>query len=1028
MPVIREKRQIGSAGPVGVVRMNLGESEKYSRLADATQKLTSLGIKEMGRQARIQGEKMAQEVSDANIIALNPETGKPKALDWVGEGRFFGRAGAEAYERVVKERFQSSMENELKLKAGEIALKFKNNPYGAEQYKQQMDEYLKSMALGSEVDGKPTYYTNFIMEQGAQYIASTTLHMQEEQINRQRQVTANSIIENADARLDAVRDYAKLGKDATVLIESITESISDGENSFLLNQGAVDKYRTAAASAYAQGIIDKNFEKLGHVAANNVATAIALGDATGLTAEEKDVFDEASRFMSRTVNINGEEIQVLDYDALSSVSGYAASSAQAVENDYNADIKARRFDIALEDQRLITDIILDTASHVSMLDDSDIPLGIASQNIVGRYTNDVETLRSRALDTESSVAEFESEVQQVRQSYAKQLIASAYEAIEGDPQSVQAMINRALDDRDTSNLTGKGKAALDAVIQITTDQDNNFLDGVVSDYASSDVRSTAAYASEQALFQQELSTGYIKNISNSSSIQTANELLAEFEGRVSSFNFLSSTQQRRYVEEARNQAASVLLGSMTNKFITDENGNRRKVTSADMAAAAAYAANPDDRDGVPQELIDAVDMAKLKHGTAGYTESRLVQLTSRLSNQEAKAAARDKNKQEVAKMLSSTPTDDTPSNRELAERIVSEGIDDPEAYFRGNGVIDYSNPATQKLYAVIESGVVPKALATNLNHLATGVFVGSENEARGLMALYAHFSDQPRGNDKINAWKRTGLNDATIAKLESIKYLTLSLDVNPSDAAKQVEEARSPAMRDARIAAFNEVNGATSDVDFVLKSVPDAATNPEARKMLTALAQSLYGSIDASEMDDVLFDYYDRSFAQTEGYIKDFGSVSGFRSQFALNAVFPNQELKSYFINKVNVEVAIAMQKAGETPKMISDRNIKNRAFLMPIASSSGGVANYMLMEERSGVLSPVINPDSGIPFQFSTAEKDVVEMAEKLAVKKFNALPTVEEIKDMRAQKAKEAEMLTGTGTTGTGVSPAGSEFPGLN
>ena len=186
--------------------------------------------------------------------------------------------------------------------------------------------------------------------------------------------------------------------------------------------------------------------------------------------------------------------------------------------------------------------------------------------------------------------------------------------------------------------------------------------------------------------------------------------------------------------------------------------------------------------------------------------------------------------------------------------------------------------------------------------------------------------------------------------------------------------------------------------------------------------------MEAGEIQKSLAEYYDRTFVDTEGYIKDYASMSGTKSQYALDAVFTNQELKSYFINKVNVEVAIAAARFGGQAKMISNSNIKNRAFLMPLGSSSGGVVNYMLVEERSGTIVPVQNPETGIPFQFSTAETDVVQEAQRLAVKTYNTLPTLEQVKDMRAQRAKNANKLTGTGTTGVGVSPAGSEFPGLN
>ena len=87
MPVLREQRQVSSIGPVGVVRSRGGDAERYNRLANATQQLTELAISEMGRQAERSGAEKAQQLDIEKITAINPETGKPEALDWINSSR-----------------------------------------------------------------------------------------------------------------------------------------------------------------------------------------------------------------------------------------------------------------------------------------------------------------------------------------------------------------------------------------------------------------------------------------------------------------------------------------------------------------------------------------------------------------------------------------------------------------------------------------------------------------------------------------------------------------------------------------------------------------------------------------------------------------------------------------------------------------------------------------------------------------------------------------------------------------------------
>jgi len=294
MPVIREKRQVESAGPVGVVRMNLGEAEKYSRIADATQKLTSLAIKEMGRESARQGEEMAQAVVSSKITSINPKTGKPEALDWVGESRFVGRVGAEAYTRVINDRFQQEIENEIKEKAGELALKFENDPYSPEKYEQQMNNYLKEMASASEENGQPTLYTNFIMSQGAQYVTATKLNMMQERNRREREKLGVSIglknTENVEAAY-LMGQSGQVDKFAPFLESSVNRN-KDGENANITKRGTHSVHENAMQTAFVQGRLDVIFEGKSRTTRLKIIDAIRRKKTDGLSSEVKAAIDE----------------------------------------------------------------------------------------------------------------------------------------------------------------------------------------------------------------------------------------------------------------------------------------------------------------------------------------------------------------------------------------------------------------------------------------------------------------------------------------------------------------------------------------------------------------------------------------------------------------------------------------------------------------------------------------------------------------------------------------------------------------
>ena len=294
MPVIREKRQVESAGPVGVVRMNLGQTEKYNAIARATQQMTELAIKEMGRESERQGEQMAQAVVSSKITSINPKTGKPEALDWVGESRFMGRVGAEAYTRVINDRFQQEIENEIKEKAGELALKFENDPYSPEKYEQQMNNYLKEMASASEENGQPTLYTNFIMSQGAQYVTATKLNMMQERNRREREKLGVSIGLKNTENVEAAYLMGQSGQVAefSPFLESSVNRNKDGENANITKRGTHSVHENAMQTAFVQGRLDVIFEGKSRTTRLKIIDAIRRKKTDGLSSEVKTAIDE----------------------------------------------------------------------------------------------------------------------------------------------------------------------------------------------------------------------------------------------------------------------------------------------------------------------------------------------------------------------------------------------------------------------------------------------------------------------------------------------------------------------------------------------------------------------------------------------------------------------------------------------------------------------------------------------------------------------------------------------------------------
>jgi len=299
MGVIREKRQVSGPRPVGVIRRDTGVGEKYRAIAEASQKLTSLAIEELGRTAAIQGEQRAQALTASEITAINPKTGKPEALDFVRDNAFIGRVGLEAYQRVVNERFQTEIEQDIKEKAGEIALKFENDPYSVEKYEDQMNTYLQELAKSSEVDGKATAYTNFIATQGAEYITATKLSMMQERQRRERAKLANSHINQNLDQTDAAYELGKglnFEKFDAALPASV-ERNTDLENAAIFQQGSATAHSSQMREAFVNGVVQKMLVSASPLQRAKLIDALQRGNASQLHAASKDVLNKVFKYV-----------------------------------------------------------------------------------------------------------------------------------------------------------------------------------------------------------------------------------------------------------------------------------------------------------------------------------------------------------------------------------------------------------------------------------------------------------------------------------------------------------------------------------------------------------------------------------------------------------------------------------------------------------------------------------------------------------------------------------------------------------
>lgn len=171
MPVIREDRKFGIQ-PIGVVRASQGGQITAEAVAKSAATLGNTLNKKAARYAEKTGTEMAQAAARQDIVGIDPNTGGPIALTQTAK---MGTIQADAYERIVLRRFETSIEEDLSLKSAEIALSNQNE----NAYANIFSEYIAEMS-----NNATGLYAEYIKNTGEAIQHKTRLTLREQAIRR----------------------------------------------------------------------------------------------------------------------------------------------------------------------------------------------------------------------------------------------------------------------------------------------------------------------------------------------------------------------------------------------------------------------------------------------------------------------------------------------------------------------------------------------------------------------------------------------------------------------------------------------------------------------------------------------------------------------------------------------------------------------------------------------------------------------------------------------------------------------------
>ena len=242
MAVIRESRQF-KIGPVGVARAS--DLRESSRALSET--LSTVGQIQYERAAR-NALKVGEEAGQSAIV-IDPETGLPQPLI---PPKGFGSIASDAYDRVARNRFEFSIQNEIELKGQELAAKYGNNPNGSALYHQTMSDYVESMTEAAEGAG----YKSYIADTGTAYRDLTTQKLAIQQQERERVEMINFAQTTFTKGTNSVEAlYASNPEEAAVISQQSLQGIKDAVASNLLPKSSIKVAETQLMIAKAKGIL-----------------------------------------------------------------------------------------------------------------------------------------------------------------------------------------------------------------------------------------------------------------------------------------------------------------------------------------------------------------------------------------------------------------------------------------------------------------------------------------------------------------------------------------------------------------------------------------------------------------------------------------------------------------------------------------------------------------------------------------------------------------------------------------------------
>ena len=296
-----------SLGPVSVVRQSQGADILGSAISKSADHFSGLIFERAAKNAQRLGEKRARSITQSELYGIGPD-GKRDPYSTI-EGLFSGGGTIQrqAFEATARQRFSDSIESDMQNKSAEISFEVDGKPDSTERFEALFSDYIASVTntVGDEFKG-------FTTDTGSAYLASRRVSLFQAQEGRRKagiekaaaERHANLIgIARQNGQANGMKDVPltnsvqQHGVETEVLkVNTVTNDVSDSELTIQAASSGNKKGREIAVHQMTgafEHVINKFADSLsGVTATHEIRMAIYNGDASNLTASEKDAYDE----------------------------------------------------------------------------------------------------------------------------------------------------------------------------------------------------------------------------------------------------------------------------------------------------------------------------------------------------------------------------------------------------------------------------------------------------------------------------------------------------------------------------------------------------------------------------------------------------------------------------------------------------------------------------------------------------------------------------------------------------------------